>query len=710
MAFFAPAIIGLDISDRSVEAVLLLRKGGRITLTSTGRILLPPGLVSGGVIEKRDDLAAAVRKLLADRMTPPIPARTLRAVIALPEPQVFSHIFEVPRIADESELARSLAIETDAFFPYNHREMVASQVTIAQKPDKKEIYYAAVHKDTLRGFLEFCGAAKIAPEAFEPESAAIARACIQPNEREPVMIIDIGARITNLSVFDRNGIHFSESVSTAGDAFDAAVAKALGVTVEQAEERRKAEGLGIGLESKAAFAMRVEISKLADDVRTAVAFYERRSGLKVARGILCGGVALTPGFQGVLQEVLTTPEMTLAISVADPWLGIDIGPELEKMGIKPRGVLMATAVGLALRGVRVRKFAELDFLPKNRSERRISIVASGISVTPTQRATAAVKKAPLALKLGIAVVAFLVLAAGVWATAFKLIPSLRGTTPPVVEPDPIATAANPRVIELPAKLGGVSTEGVAWIEALPVAVELPVQKSVTREGAEVEGIARGVVTLKNESGTAQNLVARTRLLSESGVLFRLIDRAVIPARGEVRVDVEADQPGPSGDIGPSRFTIPGLSASQQKVMYGVSDAPMTGGVTRQSGPVTAEEIEAIKKELADNQADLLFTAAQAKGEGLVVLWELFSVRGVRTIEAPAVGSSVGSYVFKGMVDGTVLAFRESDVRAVLQAEAGQDTLIKVEYLDIVPDHDAQTATMTLQGAFEGTGEEPEPEM
>lgn len=99
------------------------------------------------------------------------------------------------------------------------------------------------------------------------------------------------------------------------------------------------------------------------------------------------------------------------------------------------------------------------------------------------------------------------------------------------------------------------------------------------EGQVKEGIAKGQVTLINKLSHSQVLVQTTRLLSEGGILFHLNERINVPANGSVIVDVYADKVGESGDIGPTKFTVPGLSPALQEKVYAVSDRPMKGGKT-----------------------------------------------------------------------------------------------------------------------------------
>lgn len=99
--------------------------------------------------------------------------------------------------------------------------------------------------------------------------------------------------------------------------------------------------------------------------------------------------------------------------------------------------------------------------------------------------------------------------------------------------------------------------------------------------------AEGIVTLVNTHTSAQPLVATTRLLSADGVLFRLRSGVTIPAKGKLdSVVVYADKPGAHGNIGPTKFTIPGLSTWLQARVWAESSTAMTGG----QGPAVASAV------------------------------------------------------------------------------------------------------------------------
>ncbi len=131
----------------------------------------------------------------------------------------------------------------------------------------------------------------------------------------------------------------------------------------------------------------------------------------------------------------------------------------------------------------------------------------------------------------------------------------------------------------------------------------------------VEGIATGSVTIYNNLSFDQALVETTRLLSPDGILFRLDNTVTVPAGGSVIADVYADEAGASGDMTPTMFTIPGLSAARQASVYAESFEAFTGGVT-QVAIVSQEDIdEAIGQVQADIEDDAQSMLATEVADG-----------------------------------------------------------------------------------------------
>lgn len=129
--------------------------------------------------------------------------------------------------------------------------------------------------------------------------------------------------------------------------------------------------------------------------------------------------------------------------------------------------------------------------------------------------------------------------------------------------------------------------------------------------------AQGFITIINDSEDDWPLKKETRFQTDEGLVFRIKEGVFVPGktvdeegnevRGTYTAAVEADEfdiydhpIGERGNIGPSKFIIPGLSEYNQKLLWGESTQPMEGGITRFQRVVMEEDIEAAKKQIEDN--------------------------------------------------------------------------------------------------------------
>lgn len=178
-----------------------------------------------------------------------------------------------------------------------------------------------------------------------------------------------------------------------------------------------------------------------------------------------------------------------------------------------------------------------------------------------------------------------------------------------------------RVHIIPQKLP-VSAEAIYEVRENPLSINavkggvmvLEEEKSktftVAGEKKTVPDYAHGSVIIYNNGGRAQALMATTRFLSEpsaaeakegkGGVLFRIRKNAIVPAGGTVAAEIFADQMGIAGNVPAGKFTLPGLSAPLQKLIYAKSSETMAGG-EKIGSTITTDNIQAARNEL---QADL----------------------------------------------------------------------------------------------------------
>lgn len=230
----------------------------------------------------------------------------------------------------------------------------------------------------------------------------------------------------------------------------------------------------------------------------------------------------------------------------------------------------------------------------------------------------------------------------------------------------IRVVADPKVIDVEAKVDVVPTPTEDG-QVQGVIAEKTLEKSrvftLPSEGAKpVEGKANGYVTLINESAKDQPLVATTRLISQEGILFRLQNAVTVPAGGQVEAFVKADAAGKAGEIGASKFTIPGLNATAQTQIYGVSVAGMTGGV-QYVRALTQGDIDEAVRTLS---AEILAEAKQALSSGAdrnVLDGESYGVSTISQTADATVGAEVGSFTLKLKQKVTAVYYPKAELQS-----------------------------------------------
>ncbi|MEK9132519.1 MAG: hypothetical protein AAB606_02320 [Patescibacteria group bacterium] len=121
--------------------------------------------------------------------------------------------------------------------------------------------------------------------------------------------------------------------------------------------------------------------------------------------------------------------------------------------------------------------------------------------------------------------------------------------------------------------------------------------------------ARGIIKVINTSNAPWDLAVKTRFQTDDGLIFRTPIAVKVPKStgnvpGKLDVNVVADEfdvnnqvIGARGNVGPTRFFLPGIKNEEnKKKLYGESTSPMTGGVTQTVKMASKEDIAAAKEQ------------------------------------------------------------------------------------------------------------------
>lgn len=293
---------GLDISDRSVE-IIELEKVFRFSVETYGRTELPEGIVEDGKILDPNALAVKLKSLLKE--VKPNRVSTNKVILSLPESQVFVECFVVDALMKTSDLLKNISERMSQTLPINIDKMYWDFLS-KPLPDKtkKLIIFVGVPKDIATGYVKFCNSVGLEVVSLGVESLSLARAILKKSDRQS-LIMDIGARSTNLGFYDSNDkINMSVNIPIAGEHFTEAIKNSLKIEAPEANSLKIKFGFKDIPENSARASMLPVLEDLLKEVKAAIVYYEETFKQKLDDVYMIGGASLTPGLTELVKNNL----------------------------------------------------------------------------------------------------------------------------------------------------------------------------------------------------------------------------------------------------------------------------------------------------------------------------------------------------------------------------------------------------------------------
>ncbi len=340
-------VIGVDISDHSIEILLL---GKDKSITSYNRNILEDNVIENGEIVDQKRLSEILRETLKHAKPQPLDVpeharkkglsilepRDYRAIISLPDSKTYIQVFSFEKRGD---LYNQIKDKIKTTIPLDFEEIYWDFVELPSKEGVKVLWVGAL-RDVVDGYVYFFKSTNIDPIVFEVEGMSIARSLLPSNSSSENMIIDIGAKVAGLNIYNSEGsLAVSVSLPYGGYYFTKKVAEELKISKLDAEDLKQQEGFKKG--SKIYKILEKQGDKIIEEIRKIDRYYRKEFGKEVKKITLSGGTSLLPEIVNFFNEKLEEKEVVL-------------GDPLEKLTSgtfksKKNGVLYANVIGLSLR-------------------------------------------------------------------------------------------------------------------------------------------------------------------------------------------------------------------------------------------------------------------------------------------------------------------------------------------------------------------------
>lgn len=343
-------LVGLDISSSSVKLVELGRgMGGGLVLERCAMEPLERGWITDGTIEKFDEVAEAVRRVVRKSGT-----RTRNAAMALPASAVITRKILLPGGLNDQELEVQVESEAHQYIPFSLDEVSLDYCVIgpasgAGAGTDVEVLIAASRKEKVQDLQGLAEAAGLKPVIVDvrpyASRLAVGRLIEQlPNAgRTSVMaLFEVGANTTSMQAVRGEDLLYERDQVFGGAQLTQLIARQYGFSLDEAETRKRGGDLP---EDYAAAVLRPFVNSLAQEIGRALQFFFTSTPHHTIDHILlAGGSAALPG----LTEAVTR-HTSFPARIVNPFEDMKIGFGVREKKLRREAPSYLAACGLAMR-------------------------------------------------------------------------------------------------------------------------------------------------------------------------------------------------------------------------------------------------------------------------------------------------------------------------------------------------------------------------
>jgi type IV pilus assembly protein PilM len=344
-------LVGLDIGSHSLKLVEIIEtpKKGYV-LNRFSQIPLVKGVVVDGVPVEHQELAQKIKEVFKISK-----CKKKGIVTSLSGHSVIVKQVSFPAM-EENELRDLIKDEVGKYLPFENTEEVSFDFQILGEnefnPSQMEVILVAAKNDIVEAYTDAIKQAGFNAVIMDVDSFAI-ETMYEENyefeESDMVVLINMGASITNINVVRGGTSVFTRDFTLAGNSITEAVQQKLGVDFEEAE-RLKIEGIGGSESEQQEFNnnLLVYADPICTEIERSVDYFRSTYGGEFIKQILLsGGCALIPGIAGDLSQ-----RLGIEAEIANPFRKIDYNQKaLDPETIEKIGPIAAVGIGLALRKV-----------------------------------------------------------------------------------------------------------------------------------------------------------------------------------------------------------------------------------------------------------------------------------------------------------------------------------------------------------------------
>jgi len=339
-------LLGLDISSSAIKLVEMSRKGRDYKIESYAVAPLPEGVANEKDIVEPEPVGEAIRRALRDSRS-----RIKRCALAIPTSMAISKILQMPAAVPRAEMEAQMAMEAEQHIPYPMNEVNYDFEVLGpslNSPETVDVLLAATRSENVEVRVAAAEMAGLSVEIVDTETHALEKVLRhltdELTQHDSVAIVDFGATMTGISVFERGRLTFSREQSFGGRQLTEEIMQRYGLSWQEAGLAKKEGNLPENYVSEVLEPFK---DNMVRQLHRFLQFYYASSQRDtVAQILIGGGCARISGVDEQIQAAIGLP-----VRVVNPFARVALGPKVSPSRFTNDMQALLIAAGLSLRGL-----------------------------------------------------------------------------------------------------------------------------------------------------------------------------------------------------------------------------------------------------------------------------------------------------------------------------------------------------------------------
>jgi type IV pilus assembly protein PilM len=303
-------LLGIDIGASSIKACLLKETKRGLQLQSFDQVEIPAEAIVEGAVMNSGALVDAVREIVVRNKI-----KTKECALAVAGYSVIIKKITLPLMTRE-ELDESIQWEAEQYIPFDINDVYLAVEILASRAaqGQMDVLLVAAKKETVNDYTAVARDAGLEPVVMDVQACCLQNmyeASYGIEEGKTVVLIDVGAAVTNINVLSDGVTTFTRDIAMAGNLFTEEIQRQLGITYEEAEAYKRG-----GVDDAGELVIPEEVERVCEQVAEAIAgevqrsldFYAATASDSFFAGIyLGGGSARIPALGIMIQNACGVP-------------------------------------------------------------------------------------------------------------------------------------------------------------------------------------------------------------------------------------------------------------------------------------------------------------------------------------------------------------------------------------------------------------------